>query len=62
MTIICKLHGIFEQTVSNHLSGATCLKCSLELRGEKRKLSEKYIFDLGNKIHSEKYKYIEVHI
>ena len=31
--IICKEHGVFEQTAGNHLRGAGCLKCSNEYKG-----------------------------
>ncbi len=36
VSILCKLHGIFEQAPSNHLTSTGCLKCSRIEVGERR--------------------------
>lgn len=51
--IICKEHGIFEQTPNNHLSGKGCIKCSCPNHG----LSNKEYFELATKVHGKKYDY-----
>lgn len=33
LTIVCPIHGDFEQRASDHLSGCKCPKCSLQLQG-----------------------------
>ena len=48
--IICKVHGIFEQTPSNHLSGSKCSKCQFD---KKRSNKEEFI-EKSKKIHGEK--------
>ena len=37
--IICPIHGIFEQTASNHLSGHGCKKCS-DIKSRLRRIKE----------------------
>lgn len=44
MTIICKVHGEFQQTGGGHLLGRGCKKCSDTNNGkERRKTTEQYI-------------------
>lgn len=50
--IICKEHGIFEQTPANHLSGKGCYKCANNFKKE----YDDIIFKL-NLLHSGKYQY-----
>jgi hypothetical protein len=50
--IICKKHGIYEQSPDNHLKGAKCNKCS---GGMLR--NTKYFIDKANEIHNYKYDY-----
>lgn len=50
--IICKTHGIFEQTPANHLTGFGCGRCA----GNVTKTTEEFI--IGSKaFHGEKYDY-----
>jgi len=51
ITIICPIHGEFEQTPQGHLKGYGCCKCS-----DHYKLGDKFT-ELANKIHHNKYKY-----
>lgn len=50
--IICKEHGIFEQSVSCHLKGCNCPKCVGGIKHTKEQFIEKSI-----KIHKNKYNY-----
>jgi hypothetical protein len=50
--IICTLHGLFEQTPSNHLQGKGCLSCS----GRKKNTTEEFISN-SKKVHGDKYDY-----
>ncbi len=50
--IICKIHGIFEQSPNIHLSGSGCPKCN----GGSRKTTKYFIEECKN-IHNDKYDY-----
>ena len=52
VNIICKEHGIFEQTPNNHLKGKGCPKCS-----KNKKLTKKEFIDKSNSIHGLLYDY-----
>jgi very-short-patch-repair endonuclease len=57
ITIICKEHGEFIQTASNHLRGSGCQKCYDERRGEKiRKTTDEFIEKAKSK-HGNRYDY-----
>jgi len=58
--ITCKKHGDFKQTPSNHLSGHGCLKCKIEVTGNKIKLTTKKFIEKAIKTHSNKYDYSKV--
>jgi len=51
--IVCKIHGEFEQTPSNHLMGKGCAYCS----GVGR-LTKTIFLERAKKIHGDKYEYI----
>lgn len=58
--IICKIHGIFEQISSTHLSGRGCVKCKKEEnRFEKMTLYSKTFFKKVKELHNNKYTYYE---
>jgi hypothetical protein len=50
--IICKTHGVFEQTPSGHLSGSGCNSCA----GNVKKTTEEFIHE-SKKLHGDKYDY-----
>ena len=50
--ITCKVHGIFEQTPSNHLSNYNCQKCSNNF-----KLNTQTFIEKANQIHNNRYDY-----
>lgn len=55
VTIICPIHGEFEQVASYHLSGNGCQKCA----GKYRINQEEFIVE-ARKIHGDKYDYSKV--
>jgi hypothetical protein len=52
--IICKEHGIFEQTPVMHMAGQNCPKCSIAAKFTQKKFVEK-----AKAIHGDKYDYSE---
>jgi len=53
--IICKIHGIFEQTPNKHLRTSGCSKCN----GNKKLTTEEFI-EKSKNIHGDKYDYSKV--
>lgn len=53
--IICKKHGIFEQTPKSHLRGSGCIKCIIK----KGKYTKKEIMEKLKQSYGEKYEYPE---
>jgi len=51
--IICSIHEVFEQTPSNHISGAGCLKCSLN----KTQSTIQQMVCKSKLVHGERYDY-----
>ncbi len=58
ITIICKIHGSFEQTVSRHIAGDGCPACSYEERGaaNSQRASDTWIYRAAS-VHGGKYDY-----
>ena len=58
VNIICRIHGIFEQSFHKHLCGDSCKKCSHEKLGKERIEKAKNKFENeANIIHTNKYDY-----
>lgn len=55
--IICKAHGCFLQTPSNHLQGKGCPKCGGEKANEEKRYTTSYFIKESNKIHNGFYNY-----
>ncbi len=57
ITIVCPIHGPFEQTPDNHLHGQGCPGCSIErLRQAKLKSKEQFLID-AHRVHEDSYIY-----
>ena len=56
LTIICPIHGPFQQDPSNHLAGKGCPICA----GNKPNTTQTFI-DKAKKVHGNKYDYSQVH-
>lgn len=57
IAITCKLHGVFCQTVDNHISGQKCPECSRMSAGQKRSLPVEIFLTKSTEIHSNKFTY-----
>ena len=59
--ILCRTHGIFEQTPAHHLQGRGCPRCSYEERGTLQKIQAASDFtDKARAIHGDLYDYSQV--
>ena len=58
VTIICPIHGEFEQTLSKHISKKQgCPKCAAIQRGKDRLMDKQLFFQKAKAIHNNKYDY-----
>ena len=55
VNIICKKHGIFTQSIHNHMSGKGCKKCGLEKSGEKQKILFEERVKIAQNIHQDEF-------
>lgn len=60
VTIICPIHGEFEQTPDSHLRGSGCIKCSYEQRADNSRKKLDSFVEKGKKLHGNKYDYSNV--
>lgn len=60
VTIACDIHGTFEQTPSDHLSGCGCKKCGYISTSEKLRLSTDQFIENAIEIHNDLYDYSKV--
>lgn len=60
LTIICPVHGEFEQWPTNHLSGKGCKRCAIENNSQHRKLSQDEIIQRFSAVHNDRYDYTKV--
>jgi len=57
VTIICAVHGYFQQTPSSHIQGQDCRKCANEQRGLAQRLSNQEFIEQARSIHGDFYDY-----
>lgn len=57
VVIVCKIHGRFLQTPSDHLSGCGCPKCAEMSRQAKNRKKREDFIDEATKLHGGKYDY-----
>jgi len=55
--IICKEHGIFEQSPNSHLNGNGCNKCAVLSTANKQRHTLSFFIEKSNLIHKNKYNY-----
>ena len=60
IVIICKIHGEFNQTPSNHFQGNGCPKCGIIKTADMKRYSQDEFIKLANEKHSNKYDYSKV--
>jgi len=58
ISIICHIHGVFEQTVAHHLVSRGCPECSLNLQ----RLTHEQFISKSTETHSGKYDYSRVNL
>lgn len=59
ITIVCKTHGEFEQSPSDHLSGCGCQECKLDTLKSKFVKTKEEFTALAKEVHGEIYDYSE---
>ena len=57
MQIICKEHGVFEQSPNNHLAGKNCPECAKLIKSQKLKCSNQELINKFINKHGDKYDY-----
>ena len=57
VSIICEVHGEFQQKPNEHLTGRGCRKCSYIQRGNNRKSTTKDFIEKSQKIHNNFFDY-----
>lgn len=57
VTIICPIHGAFEQSVSNHMRGAGCPKCKVDAFAKRRTHTTEDFIAKAQNIHGNRYDY-----
>lgn len=55
--IICKKHGVFEQTPYTHKKGSGCKKCHYENNNKSRQLTTEQFIKKARQVHGNKYDY-----
>lgn len=60
VTIICKIHGQFQQSPGVHLGGSKCPKCSIVTKSNKNRKTMQSFIEKANIIHKNTYNYSNV--
>jgi hypothetical protein len=60
VTIICPIHGEFQQSPNSHINSTGCPKCGIELSSKSRSTSIDNFISKSKKIHKNKYDYSKV--
>lgn len=60
VTIICPIHGEFEQTPRSHMDGEGCPRCSYELRGQNMRKDPQVFVDEATEFYNGFFKYDKV--
>ena len=58
--IICKIHGIFEQCPSDHLSSKGCCKCAIVNNSKKQTFTLEQFIERAKEKHDDKFNYSKV--
>ena len=57
ITIICPIHGKFEQQPGNHIKGNNCKQCGLIARSKRRTKTVTNFITKARQVHGDKYDY-----
>ena len=55
--IICRIHGVFEQTPNSHLSGSGCKKCGTAANKKKQRYNTSDFTEKASVLHNDRYDY-----
>ena len=55
--IVCRKHGIFEQTSNQHKKGSGCTDCAIDMRADLRRLDTDTIISQFKEVHGDLYDY-----
>ena len=55
--IICKKHGVFKQSPTNHLSGYGCMACARILQADSKRITTEEFIKRAKEKHGDTYKY-----
>jgi hypothetical protein len=58
--LICPIHGIYEITPGNYLSGKRCNNCGIERTANKRRCGTEQFIKMAKEVHGDKYDYSKV--
>lgn len=57
VTIVCPIHGDFDQTPNSHIMGCGCPLCAVEANATSKRKTQESFIEESNKIHNNKYNY-----
>ncbi len=60
VTILCRDHGIFEQTPAGHLAGRGCVYCAAKINADRVRLDNGEFKKRAHAIHGDRYDYSQV--
>lgn len=60
ITIICKIHGEFDQKATTHLKGSGCRLCGISKGHNKQKSSAEDFIKKAKNLHTNKYEYLNI--
>jgi hypothetical protein len=60
ISLVCKKHGLFSQTIGHFLEGHGCQKCGREKAHKKTTLTTQIFIEKAKEIHGDKYDYSKV--
>lgn len=60
VTIICRIHGEFQQTPSSHIQGSGCKQCGFKQLANTKTRSDEEWINRARSVHGDKYAYLRV--
>ena len=60
VSIICRVHGVFEQRPADHKVGIGCVQCGFESMKSKQRHTQEYIISKFKNAHGDRYDYSQV--
>jgi len=60
VTIVCQVHGPFNQAPSGHLAGRGCVYCAAKINADQQRGSSQEFIERGIKVHGKTYDYSKI--